>query len=47
MPVTKRPWVFVCVCFVCVCCRDHLCEFASLRPSVDVSARDLVKVLCV
>ena len=26
--VSKSPWLFVCVCCECVCCWDHLCEFA-------------------
>ena len=47
MPVRKRPWVFVCVCCVCVRCGDHLCEFSMVVSSVDVSVGYLVCVLSV
>ena len=36
----------MCFCSVCVCCGDHLCEFAMVVPSVDASAGELVSVLC-
>ena len=42
MLLRKRPWVFVCLCCVCVCFGDLVCEFARAGPSVDASARDLV-----
>ena len=38
----KKTWVFVSVCCVCVCCGDHLCEFAMAGPIVDASTSNLV-----
>ena len=46
MSVSKRPWVFVCVFCVCVCCRDQVCEFDTAVPRFDASAADVV-VCCV
>ena len=36
----------LCVFVVCVCCRDHVCEYVRAVASVDGSARGLVLVLC-
>ena len=40
MAVSKTPWVFVCLCCVCVCCEDRLFELGETVPSVDASAED-------
>ena len=42
MLLRKRPWVFVFLCCVCVCCGAHLFDFANTVPSVDASAAVLV-----
>ena len=42
MLVRKRPWVFVCLCCVLLCCGDHIFEFVNADPCVNDSARDLV-----
>ena len=41
MLVRKRPWVFVCVCCVCVLWAPCV-DFAMVVPIVDASAIDLV-----
>ena len=43
MDACKKKTMGVCVFFcVCVFCRDQLCEFAMVVPSVDAPATDLV-----
>ena len=46
MPVTKRPWVFVCVCCVCVCYGEDLCETVMLVPWGRLCHRPTVSAVC-
>ena len=42
MSVRKRPWVFVCLCCVSMCCEDHLCEIVMVASRMETSSADLL-----